>query len=225
MTDDEQRRARRKRAVLTIAMNEFVRTMSTPVVRLAAAINSDLYQALAYYEVFAPSGSDAKLIHRVTSAEIHYGFNVISESLQLGCILALCRLWDKPKGSAHIPAMARELQREQDIPCDQDLLCGPTALQAWLRDVKTVEQSEELKALRGFRHVGLAHRADPNRPDPRSEQDTRRVVHGDERAVLDRTIDLVDRLNALVGYPHESFRDLRIASQKWGGAFWDRVAQ
>src|SRR5712692_10331530 len=87
--------ARRTQVILRAAGREFLENMDRPIVRVAAAISEDLYQAIAYYEVFVPSGSDANLIRRVTEFEVHPGFNVISESLQLGAVLALCRLWDK----------------------------------------------------------------------------------------------------------------------------------
>jgi hypothetical protein len=156
------RTARRTDTLLRIAARSVSENMARPIVRLAAAISEELYQAIAYYEVFAPSGSDANLIQRVSAAEVHPGFNVISESLQLGTILALCRLWDKPSEAAHIPAAASQLRRDIN---DDDWVFDRQAIATWLSDVQAVEGCERLKVLREFRHVGLAHRASPNRPD------------------------------------------------------------
>jgi len=93
-------------------------------------------------------------------------------------------------------------------------------MSAWLADVDGFEKSVELKALREFRNVRLAHRADPNRPDPRIKRQARRIVHGDERKVLDATVGLVERLNVLVDYPHAALDDLRKEWVGHGTAFW-----
>jgi hypothetical protein len=54
------------------------------IIRLAETINDDLYEAVIYYEVFAPSGLHAPLLDRVNHHQIHEGFNVVSEALA-GC--------------------------------------------------------------------------------------------------------------------------------------------
>lgn len=110
------------------------------------------------------------------------------------------------------------LKRKRGAVSDQG------ALLAWLTDVEAFEKSEELKALREFRNVSLAHRADPNRPDARIKRQARHVVHGDERKVLDATVGLVDRLNVLVDYPHAPLSDLRKEWVRHGAAFWEHVA-
>jgi hypothetical protein len=64
----------------------------TAIMNLAQTITKDLYQAVAYYELFAPSGFDSALIERINTHKIHEGFNVVSESLQLGVITTLCMI-------------------------------------------------------------------------------------------------------------------------------------
>jgi hypothetical protein len=71
-------------------------------------------------------------------------------------------------------------------------------LEQWQADVETFERSDHFTALRAFRNVGLAHRNDPNVPDPRSKSNTRRVMCGDARIVLEGTIPIVHRLNSLI---------------------------
>jgi hypothetical protein len=203
-----------------IAPEEFQGEMSAPIARLAVAISDDLEQALAYHEMFTLTAYDTKLVDRIKEIPpINPGFNAISECLHLGCILALCRLWDKPRDSAHIPAVATELRRQlaRGFSGDSDLMVDREPIQKWLDDAEVVEKSNQLRALIEFRHVGLAHRADPNRPDPRARRNVRRVVYGDEG------FDLVDRLNRLIGYPRSSMGDLRSIWQEWAAMFWDRV--
>jgi hypothetical protein len=114
------------------------------IVRLAIAINDDLCQAIAYYEVFAPSGLDASLINRVNDHEIHVGFNVVSEAVELGVITTLCRVWDKTQGTARITEVVKRLRKNRDLVSDQ------TAFAQWRADVETFERSDHLTALRPF---------------------------------------------------------------------------
>ena len=57
--------------------------------------------------------------------------------------------------------------------------------------VETVERWEVFRAIHGFRHVGLAHRHDPGKLDPRALSGARHVQHGDEREFLEATIEAV----------------------------------
>jgi hypothetical protein len=77
-------------------------TPEIEIVRLVIAINDDLCQAIAYYELFEPSGLSEPLIERVNQHLIHEGFNVVSEALELGVITTLCRIWDKRRGTASV---------------------------------------------------------------------------------------------------------------------------
>jgi hypothetical protein len=164
------------------------------MLRLAKVIGEELCAAIAYYEIFAPSGRDAALIERVNAGGIHGGFNVVSEALQLAVISTLCRIWDKSSDTARLAEIARRLRKRPELASDR------TDLDQWLSDVELVEnRSEQLHALRGFRNVSLAHRHDPNRRDPRVLSGARRVAHGDEERLLDVTLLIVQRLNTLVG--------------------------
>jgi hypothetical protein len=197
--------------------------MTTPfrdaLLRLAEGISDDLYQAVAYYEVFAPSGLDPGLVDRVNDRQAHAGFNVISEALQLGVIVSLCRVWDKTMGAARIPELGNRLRRHPEVVVDQ------AALTPWMKAVEKVEGSEELGALRGFRNVGLAHRTNPDAPDPRIQAGIRRVVNGDERQVLEWTISIIHGFNAMLGSNlHIDFNRRRDAWELRANAFWNVVA-
>jgi hypothetical protein len=88
-----------------------------------------------------------------------------------------------------------------------------------------VEGSEEPKALRGYRNVGLAHRQGPNRRDDRIQSAARRVVNGDEARILKPTPLLVTRLNDLIGV--EDAPDFDPYRDTWRGraeTFWRAVA-
>jgi AbiU2 len=161
---------------------------------LAKAIGDELHLAIANYQVFAPTGRDAALIDRVNTAGIHDEFNVVSEALQLTTISTLCRIWDKTGGAARLGEVARLLRNRPDLASDRK------DLEQWLSDVERVENSsEKLQALRGFRNVSLAHKHNPNQPDPRIRSGARRVAERDEARLLEGTLLLVERLNVLVG--------------------------
>jgi hypothetical protein len=189
------------------------------IMRLARAISEDLCQAVIYYDVFAPSGLHTALILPVNVLEIHEGFNVISEALELGVITILCRIWDKSRGTARITEVARRLQKNPSLVVDQ----GQLAL--WQADVDKIQASEELKALRGYRNVGLAHKQDPNLPDPRAKSGARRVLEGDCRIVLEGTIPIVERLDSLVDVTYTDFNWQRQHWQESARKFWDVLAR
>jgi transcriptional regulator with XRE-family HTH domain len=198
---------------------ELLKVSETEIRRLADTISEELYQAIAYYETYTPSGLDPALIGRVNRSGIHPGFNVVSEALQLGVITTLCRIWDKTRGSARIAEIARRLRKSPGLVNDA------IGLAQWQADVEEIEQSEELDALRGFRNVGLAHKTDPNLLDPRKLGDTRRVVNGDERRALEATISVVSRLNRLIDL--NSRLDFYRQQNDWrehANTFWSAVA-
>jgi hypothetical protein len=190
------------------------------IVRLAQTINDDLSMAVAYYELFAPSGLDPALIDRVNEHQIARGFNVVSEALELGVITTLCRIWDKRRGTARMTEVVSSLRKNPGLVIDQ------TTFAQWQADVEKFEKSDHLTALRGFRNVGLAHRNDPNVPDPRVKSNTRRVLCEDARIVLEGTMSIVERLNSIIGLTYGT--DLNGERHRWGqraGKFWDALAR
>ena len=110
------------------------------MMRLAQTISDDLLWAVAYYEVFAPSGRDSALIDRVNSHQIHPGFNIVSEALQLSVVTTLCRIWDKTRGTARITEVASRLRKNPGLVTDQ------AELARWQADVDKTEKSDELMA-------------------------------------------------------------------------------
>jgi hypothetical protein len=102
-----------------------------------------------------------------------------------------------------------------------------TAFAQWQAAVEKFEKSDHLKVLRAFRNVGLAHSNDPNLPDPRSKSNTRRVVDGDSRIVLEGTIPIVHRLNSLIVGLLQSpdFQQQRQDWQRRAEKFWDALAR
>jgi hypothetical protein len=190
------------------------------IMRLAQTMNNDLCQAVIYYEVFAPSGLHAPLLDRVNNHQIHEGFNVVSEALELGVITTLCRIWDKTRGTARITEVASRLQKNYGLVSDQ------AQLAQWQADVDNIQKSDALRALRAFRNVALAHSNDPNVPDPRNKSDTRRVLCGDACSVLESTIPIMERLNSLIGLRYRSdFNQIRHRWEQRAGKFWDAVAR
>jgi hypothetical protein len=101
-------------------------------------------------------------------------------------------------------------------------------LTQWLAEVEKLQECEPLVALRGYRNVGLSHTSDPNLPDPRSlaKPRGRRVVHGDERKVLEATMPIVRKLNRLLGVTVDAAEAKELSQREWNeraAGFWDAV--
>jgi len=175
---------------------------------LVRTIAEDLSVAVANYEMFAPSANDQSLADRVNEAGIGWGFNVVSEALQLNVLSALCRVWNGTKG-AGIPLVKTRLPKLRWLAADPNLQSD------WLKYVETVERWEVFRAIRGFRHVGLAHRHDPGKLDPRALGGERRVKHGDEREFLEATIGAVEVLYDLLDL--NDHQDLMKGREEWRG--------
>ena len=195
------------------------------VLKMAEAMRRDLQLAIANYAVFVPSARDGHLhdrVNRIPSPGSGHAFNIISEALQLTVIATLCRMWDKRADAAHIPNLATRLSRNQALVSDQ------AGLTQWLAEVARLQAWEPLETLRGYRNMGLAHTSDPNLPDPRSKQHPpgRRVVHGDEREVLEATISVVAELNRLLGVTVDAAEATELSLTEWtqrAAGFWDAV--
>lgn len=197
------------------------------VLKLVVAVRRDLQLAIANYEVFGLAARDHQLIDRVNripSPGGGHAFNVVSDALQLAVIGTLCRLWDKRRDAAHIPNIAKRLERNPALVSDQ------AALPRWLKEVETMQHFEPLVTLRGYRNVGLSHTSDPNLPDPRSLQHPRgrRVVHGDERKVLEATIPIVRELERLLDVTVDTAEARELSRAEWkrrAAGFWGAVGQ
>jgi AbiU2 len=190
------------------------------IIRLAETMNDDLCQAAIYYEVFAPSGLHAPLLDRVNHHQIHEGFNVVSEALELGVITILCRIWDKTRGTARITEVVSRLKKNPGLVSD------PAQFAQWQADVDNFQKSDALAALRAFRNVRLAHGNDPNVPDPRTLSNTRRVLCGDACIVLEETVSIIERLNFLIGLKYKSdFNQIRHRWKQNSVRFWEFVAR
>jgi AbiU2 len=188
------------------------------IVALVKTIANDLSVAVANYEMFAPSANDQSLFDRVNEGSIGWGFNVVSEALQLNVLSALCRIWDDTKGAAGIPLLRKRLPKLRGLAID------PNLHRVWLKYVETVEGWEVFRAIRGFRHVGLAHRHDPGKLDPRALSGERRVQHGDEREFLEATIGAVEVLYDLLDLKDR--QDLMKRREEWRGhseRFWNAI--
>ena len=111
------------------------------IVHLTVAINDDLSQAIAYYELSAPSALSAPLIERVNQHLIHEGFNVVSEALELGVITILCRIWDKRRGTARITEVVSRLRKNPSVvPTFAYFHAARAYLEAWGKPVALVRE-------------------------------------------------------------------------------------
>lgn len=204
-----------KNVAMKLTSPKTVRPMSTSVWlhMTTRAISLNLVEAIAGRELFQLTSKDSDLIKQVNSAGANPGFNVISESLHKGVILALCRIWEIDSISANVPSLAKKLGKDQVV---RELEEGGRAidrseLASWQRTVRDARDSEELKALVRLRNSAIAHTQSPQRLYVGK---ARRAQYGDERNVLQLTIPIVERGNALIGYSlGQSCTDL---TTRWG---------
>jgi hypothetical protein len=187
---------------------------------MARAISGNMVTAIAFFEVFRPSGQDKHLVKQVNSVGINAGHNAISDALHQGTILTLCRLWDERSDVASIPQAANQLKRSVDAIEEIGHLVDRKLLRPWTDEVKAYNQSEELRALKLARDRAIAHTAAPNREYLGK---SRRSVYGDERKVLEMTIPLVERLNRLIGYKWREYAELQRRWNSEANKFWAHV--
>ena len=138
--------------------------------------------------------------------------------MQLNVISALCRIWDATKGAASISEAAKRLPKLRGLAVNRD------ELDEWLKNVEAVERSEVFRAIHGYRNVGLAHRHDPNKLDPRAMSGARRVKHHDERKLLEATIVIVEGLYDLLTL--NGRQDFAKRREEWrdrSGKFWSSI--
>lgn len=190
------------------------------VLALLAAINGDLSVAIENYEMLAPAGGGWTLVERVNEQRIGWGFNTISDALQLTVISALARIWDTTKGAASVWELKKRLRKNPKLAAD------PALLSIWLEAVDAVQASEPYRAIQGYRNVGLAHRHDPNRPDPRAMSGARRVVHHDERKLLDATVQIVELLDDVLALNKpRDYAKFRGNWQERAESFWRSICR
>jgi hypothetical protein len=191
-------------------------------VRVVAA---DLDLAVAFYETYLPSGQDVALIERINRSGFHPAFNTISDALHRSIILTLCRIWDTRDDTADINGIAfafRDPVALAKLNHDGHAT-DAKAVKAWFKKVGAVRNSAEYRALLRARHRALAHTATPNEP----YTGTARVAqYGDERKVLERTIELVEEAGAFLNYSYVSpFADQRRIRKEYAERFWAKVAK
>ena len=192
--------------------------------RKVRAISRDLDSAIAYYEMFVPSGQDKVLIDRINTVEFYPAFNIISESLHASTIATLCRIWDTRRDTADLNSLAAEFR---DAAVIADLasaghVIDPAQLDRWFADLDAVNKSDELLALKRARHRAIAHTATPNK----LYQGTARVAqYGDERIIIERAIPLVEQAGAFIGYSYVSpYTEQRRVRREHAEKFWSSVA-
>lgn len=177
------------------------------------AIVNNVDEAIAFYEVFSPTGSDETLVSMVNQMGLHPEFNIVSDALHRGAILALCRIWDTRKDTANIDILESWIEKN----CNDERSVHACL---WLKEVRSVRQSDELGALKRARNRALAHTA-------RTEYSgTARVAqYGDERRILDRTIALAENANKFFTIsPPICFQVWRHDRATGARAFWSTFA-
>jgi DNA-binding transcriptional MerR regulator len=161
---------------------------------LVVITNDDLPEILLGLELQDIYGIGSRMeqrLHRAGILTVAQLWNATPHQLR--------RVWggrDKTRGTASVTDVMSRLRRNPGVVSDQ------TAFAQWQADVESFEKSEHLTVLRGFRNFGLAHRNNPNLPDPRSKSNTRRVLCGDACIVLEGTIPIVQQAAVLrLGVP------------------------
>jgi len=191
--------------------------------RTVRAISIDLDYAIAFYETYLPTGQDAALIERINRVDFYPAFNVISDSLHQSVIVTLCRIWDTRRDTADLNSLADAFS---DSAVIADLgaaghTVDPSQTSKWLAEVDAVNKSAELAALKRARHRGIAHRATPNEPYNGA---ARVAQYGDERAIIERTIPLVEEAGKFIGYSYVTpYSDQRRIRRDLATRFWARI--
>ena len=160
------------------------------------------------------------LIERVNEQRIGWGFNTISDALQLTVISALCRIWDTTPRAASIWEVKRRLRKRPSLAVDPELLS------IWSEAVDVVEGFEPYRAIQGYRNIGLAHRHDPKKPDPRRLSGARRVVHHDERKLVEMTVEIVELLEDVLGVNKRcDYAKFRALWHERAESFWSSICR
>ncbi len=191
--------------------------------RTVHSVSVDLDYAIAFYETYVPTGQDAALIDRINKVDFYPAFNVISDALHQSVIVTLCRIWDTRRDTADLNSLADAFG---DATVISDLAAAghtidPGQLKTWLSDVDAVNKSNELAALKRARHRGIAHRANPNTA---YQGVARAALYGDERIIIEKTIPLVEKAGAFIGYSYVTpYADQRRIRREHATKFWARV--
>jgi hypothetical protein len=72
------------------------------MLRTVRAISVNLDEAIAFYEIFVPTGQDTTLIDRINAVDFYPAFNAISDALHQCVIATLCRIWDARRDTADL---------------------------------------------------------------------------------------------------------------------------
>lgn len=191
--------------------------------RMVRAISIDLDYAIAFYETFVPTGRDTSLINRINKSDFYPAFNMISNSLHQSVVVTLCRIWDNRTDTADLNSLAGAFGEANVIAglVASGQAIDPGQLRTWLSEVDAVNKSDELAALKILRHKSIAHRESPNVQRPRA---VRGAVYGDERIVIEKTVPLVEKLGAFIGYSYVTpYKDQRRLRKACAVKFWAQV--
>ncbi|HEY1943500.1 MAG TPA: hypothetical protein VGH40_15410 [Roseiarcus sp.] len=197
----------------------------------AMSVSRNLEEAIANYELFAPTGVNAELIDCINARKLNPGFNVISASLHHVIVISLCRIWDNRKGVASLWSI-NTLLKTNAYQDEREYIVKSSGYEStfsfdehrfvdWSGKLDRASRSDSLAAIKVTRNNWLAHTA---APDAIYRGVARAEVYGDERNVIEMTIPLVEEANALIG--HEFF-DFNILKQKWmdeAAIYWSAAA-
>jgi hypothetical protein len=114
------------------------------------------------------------------------------------------------------PELLKWLEEMSDREAEQRARKSTNALRAALDEIQTIQRSEMLKAVRAFRDNRLAHSLD--RPQPTTPQ--RPAKYGDERVLLEKTIELVDALYLGVCRTGMHWEGAREDAKSYAEALW-----
>lgn len=197
---------------------------------MARSVSRNLEEAIANYELFAPTGANLALIERINARKLNPGFNVISASLHHVVVITLCRIWDKRSDVASLHTIKTLLRKNgyqkeraqvvKSLGCEAQFSFDNKRFEAWAAKIDCGSHAESLTAIKATRDNWLAHSTSP---DKEYRGTARAEVYGDERNVIELTIPLVEEANELIGH---KFLDFNILRKKWAdeaSIYWSAI--
>lgn len=210
------------------------------------AVTAEVRHAVAVYALYRQAAIDRLLLDRLGRSRAATAFELVRDALRDSCVLALMRVWDRPRDALSIPRLVkslrkdvifRELEGRLAVIRDQrDALrpggsvgAGPAAeldghiinCEMLLYEVESGQVREEHVVLKTLRHRRLAHHAVRLSQKPKPE---RPAVIGDERRLLTATTRIVSALHRTVRQSPIDFSTFTLNGQFTAASFWHSVS-
>jgi len=176
-------------------------------------------------------GRNPDLTRSLQHSDATEGFTVIRNSLHFDLIMALIRLHDSTKNTSSIPRVVETLSNSavcnmliSDIEgprptarAKKDGLHAKRLLRKAAAEARHLQTDSTLTALKELRNRHLAHTA--------TEKIDHKAKYGDESAILEISIAIVDKLAKVILGENCSWKKSSRIWSKHADAFWANIAE